>query len=79
MEKAAFMEEVNARALAEAQRTIEAKYTIDKKILMQVKRNMLHGPLVRKANHIADAEKTPDGMISLKEVASILRLVKVEL
>lgn len=42
MEKTVFMEEVNARALAEAQKQIEAKYTVDKKILMQVKKNMLH-------------------------------------
>lgn len=34
---------------------------------------------MRKANHIADAEKTPDGLISLKDVEKILKLVKVEL
>lgn len=78
VEKNTFLEGVNKRALEKAMAQVEAKYTIDKKILLQMKNGIIRGALAKKVNHLNDP-KVLGRAISMKEVESVMKVVKTEL
>lgn len=78
LEKKRYLDKVNKIALAKALKEIEGRYTVDKKILLKMKQDIILKALQKKVTHLASAKATGKD-IDVRDIDGVMKLVKVEL
>lgn len=75
-EKREFLTNIHNKALEKAKQEIEKKVVGNKLLLEKMKNNLITGALVKKTNAL---NETDGKLLSAKELAGVMRIIKLEL